>query len=109
MKKSLLSILLVVFIAVISGCADSDSGTDNGIGTGGGNYDLNAIPVDENVFDFTKDQYGQVKTSINITNPRTDNSKTYYPILISSAMGLTGEADLSEYGLGGITKGVGYR
>ena len=24
-------------------------------------------------------------------------------------MGLTGEADLSEYGLGGITKGVGYR
>ena len=106
MKKSLLSILLVVFLAVISGCADT--GTDNGTGTGGGNYDLSAIPVDENVFNFTKNEFGQVQASIDITNPRTDNSKTYYPILISSAMGLNGEADLSRYGLGTV-KGVAYR
>ena len=110
MKKSLLSILLVVFLTVISGCADTgtDTGTDNGTGTGGGNYDLSAIPVDENVFNFTKNQYGQVQTSINVKNPRTDSTKTYYPILISSAMGLNGEADLSKYGMG-IIKGVGYR
>lgn len=109
MKKSLLSILLVVFLAVISGCADTgtDTGTDNGTGTGGGNYDLSAIPVDENVFNFTKNQYGQVQTSINVKNPRTETG-TYYPILISSAMGLTEEADLSQYGMG-IIKGVGYR
>ena len=106
MKKSLLSILLVVFLAVISGCADT--GTDTGTGTGGGNYDLSAIPVDENVFNFTKNQYGQVQTSINVKNPRTDSTKTYYPILISSAMGLNGEADLSKNGMG-IIKGVGYR
>ncbi len=106
MKKSLLSILLVVFLAVISGCADTGSGTETG--TGGGNYDLSAIPVDETVFNFTKNEYGQVQASIDITNPRTDNSKTYYPILISSAMGLNGEADLSKYGMG-IIKGVGYR
>ena len=30
MKKSLLSILLVVFLAVISGCADTESGTGGG-------------------------------------------------------------------------------
>ena len=112
MKKSWLSILLAAFLAVISGCADT--GTDNGTGTGGetgtggGNYDLSAIPVDENVFNFTKNQYGQVQTSINIKNPRTDSTKTYYPILISSAMGLNGEADLSRYDMG-IIKGVGYR
>lgn len=48
-----------------------------------------------------------MQASIDITNPRTDSTKTYYPILISSAMGLNGEADLSQYGMG-IIKGVAY-
>lgn len=110
MKKSLLSILLVVFLAVISGCADSSTGSNTGTGSGtsGENYDLASIPTDETVFNFTLNQYGQVQTSINITNPRTDSTKTYYPILISSAMGLTGEGDLSQYGMG-IIKGTGYQ
>ena len=117
MKKSLLSILLVVFLAVIAGCADTGSGTgtgSGGTGSGDGNgnsntpsYDISSIPVDENVFNFTKNQYGQVQTSINIKNPRTATG-TYYPILISSAMGLNGEGDLSKYGAG-IIKGIGYR
>ncbi len=110
MKKSLLSILLVVFLAVIAGCADTGSGTgtgSGGTGTGGGNYDLSAIPVDDTVFNFTKAD--RTLETISISNPRTDSTKTYYPILISSAMGMNGEADLSEYGLGGIIKGVGYR
>ena len=109
MKKSFLSILLVVFLAVISGCADTGSGTgtgSGGTGTGGGNYDLSAIPVDDTVLNFTK-KYITVET-LNITNPRTDSTKTYYPILISPAMGMNGEADLSEYGMG-IIKGVGYQ
>lgn len=106
MKKSLLSILLVVFLAVISGCADTGSGD----GTGNSNtpsYDTGNIPVDETTIEFTKDGSPQLQTSINIKNPRTA-TETYYPILISSAMGLNGEADLSKYGLG-IIKGVGYR
>ena len=103
MKKSLLSILLVVFLAVIAGCADTGSGTETG--TGGGNYDLSAIPVDDTVLNFTK-KYMTVET-LNITNPRTDSTKTYYPILISPAMGMNGEADFSGYGMG-IIKGVGY-
>lgn len=109
MKKSLLSILLVVFLALISGCADSSTGSNTGTGSGtsGENYDLASIPTDETVFNFTLNQYGQVQTSINITNPRTDSTKTYYPILISSAMGLTGEGDLSYLGMG-IIKGIGY-
>ena len=103
MKKSLLSILLVVFLAVISGCADTGSGTETG--TGGGNYDLSAIPVDDTVFNFTKAD--RTLETISISNPRTDSTKTYYPILISPAMGMNGEADLSGYGMG-IIKGVGY-
>lgn len=108
MKKSLLSILLVVFLAVISGCADTGTG-NGGTGTGGvnggENYDLASIPTDETVFNFTK-KYLTVET-LNITNPRTDSTKTYYPILISPAMGMNGEADLSQYGIG-IIKGIGY-
>ena len=106
MKKSLLSILLVVFLAVISGCADTGSGG----GTGNSNtpsYDISSIPEDETVVEFTKGGSPQLQTSINIKNPR-EATETYYPILISSAMGLNGEADLSKYGLG-IIKGVGYR
>lgn len=108
MKKSLLSILLVVFLAVIAGCADTGSGTgtgSGGTGTGGGNYDLSAIPVDDTVFNFTKAD--RTLETISISNPRTDSTKTYYPILISPAMGMNGEADLSGYGMG-IIKGVGY-
>ena len=106
MKKSLMSILLVVFLAVISGCADTGSGG----GTGNSNtpsYDISSIPEDETVVEFTKGGSPQLQTSINIKNPR-EATETYYPILISSAMGLNGEADLSKYGLG-IIKGVGYR
>ena len=105
MKKSLLSILLVVFLAVIAGCADTGSG--DGTSSGGGNYDLSAIPDGETTIEFTKDGSPQLQTSINIKNPRTA-TETYYPILISSAMDLNGEGDLSKYG-GGIIKGIGYR
>ena len=107
MNKSLISILLVVFLAVISGCADTGSGDGNG-NSNTPSYDTDNIPVDETtIIEFTKDGSPQLQTSINIKNPRTATG-TYYPILISSAMGLNGEADLSRYGLG-IVKGVGYR
>ena len=111
MKKSLLSILLVVFLAVISGCADTGSGG----GTGNSNtpsYDISSIPEDKTPIELTKSQSGSggmgrtESKAVTITNPRTEPEQ-YYPILISTAMGLNGEADLSKYGLG-IIKGVGY-
>ena len=107
MKKIFMPFIMALLLTAFAGCADNDDGT-NGGNSNTPSYDIGNIPVDENVFNFTKNQYGQVQTIINVKNPRTDSTKTYYPILISSAMGLNGEADLSMYGLG-IVKGVAYR
>ena len=119
MNKSLISILLVVFLAVISGCADTGSGggTSSGGGTGssGGTSsgNLSAIPVDETPIVLTKDTSssggGTESTEpkpVEITNPRKDAGQ-YYPILISTAMGLNGEVDLSDFDFG-IVKGIAY-
>lgn len=123
MNKSLISILLVVFLAVISGCADTGSGggtssvdgtgSSGGTGSGDGNYDPSAIPVDETPIVLTKDTSssggGTESTepkAVTITNPRTGEGQ-YYPILISTAMGLNGEVDLSDFGFG-IAKGIAY-
>ena len=124
MNKSLISILLVVFLAVISGCADTGSGggTSSGGGTGSGDgngnsntpsYDTGNIPVDKTPIELTKDTSSGGDTvertepkAVTITNPRKDKGE-YYPILISTAMGLNGEVDLSDFGFG-IVKGIAY-
>ena len=109
MKKSLLSILLVVFLAVISGCADTGSGDGNGDGTGDGTG-LSAIPEDKTPIELTKSSDEDVERTepkaVTITNPRKDKGE-YYPILINTAMGLNGEVDLSDFGFG-IVKGIAY-
>lgn len=98
MNKSLISILLVVFFAVISGCADTGSGG----GTSSG--------VDETIIELTKSSDENVERTepkaVTITNPRKDKGE-YYPILISTAMGLNGEVDLSDFHFG-IVKGIAY-
>ena len=121
MNKSLISILLVVFLAVISGCADTGSGggtssvdgtgSSGGTGSGDGNYDPSAIPVDETPIVLTKDTSssggGTESTepkAVTITNPRTGEGQ-YYPILISTAMGLNGEVEIPDIG---IVKGIAY-
>ena len=120
MNKSLISILLVVFLAVISGCADTGSGDGtssvDGTGSSGGTGDgtgLSVIPVDETIIELTKDTSssggGTERTepkAVTITNPRKDKGE-YYPILISTAMGLNGEVDLSYFDFG-IVKGIAY-
>ena len=133
MNKSLISILLVVFFAVISGCADTGSGggTNSGGGTGSGggtssgggtgsgdgngnsntpSYDISSIPVDETIIELTKSSGEDVESTepkaVTITNPRKDKGE-YYPILISTAMGLNGEVDLSYFDFG-IVKGIAY-
>ena len=114
MKKSLLSILLAAFLALISGCADDskNTGTNDNTGTGGGSSNPGGlpaenIPVDETtVYEFTKEF--QKIYSIDVRNPRTDVSEPIYPVLISQALGLEGgETDLTQYGFG-IVKGVKY-
>lgn len=106
MKKSLLSILLAAFLAVISGCAD-DSKNGGGSSNPGGLPAQN-IPVDETtVYEFTK-EFRKIY-SIDVRNPRTDVSEPIYPVLISQALGLEGgETDLTQYGVG-IVKGVKYQ
>ena len=119
MNKSLISILLVVFLAVISGCADTGSGggtssvdgTGSGDGTGSsGGTGLSAIPEDKTPIELTKSSNEDVERTepkaVTITNPRKDKGE-YYPILISTAMGLNGEVDLSDFDFG-IVKGIAY-
>ena len=123
MNKSLISILLVVFLAVISGCADTGSGggtssgggtgSSGGTGSGDGSGDgtgLSVIPVDETPIELTKSSDEDVERTepkaVTITNPRKDKGE-YYPILISTAMGLNGEVDLSDFDFG-IVKGIAY-
>ena len=117
MNKSLISILLVVFLAVISGCADTGSGggtsSVDGTGSGDGSGDgtgLSAIPEDKTPIELTKSSDEDVERTepkaVTITNPRKDKGE-YYPILISTAMGLNGEVDLSYFDFG-IVKGIAY-
>ena len=117
MNKSLILILLVVFLAVISGCADTGSGggtsSVDGTGSGDGSGDgtgLSVIPVDETTIELTKSSDEDVERTepkaVTITNPRKDKGE-YYPILISTAMGLNGEVDLSYFDFG-IAKGIAY-
>ena len=117
MNKSLISILLVVFLAVISGCADTGSGggtsSVDGTGSGDGSGDgtgLSAIPEDKTPIELTKSSDEDVERTepkaVTITNPRKDKGE-YYPILISTAMGLNGEVDLSYFDFG-IAKGIAY-
>ena len=110
MNKSLISILLVVFLAVISGCADTGSGGGTGSSGGTGSGDLSAI-AEGGTIELTKDTSSgdAVRTEskpVEITNPRKDAGE-YYPILISTAMGLNGEVDLSYFDFG-IVKGIAY-
>ena len=111
MKKSLLSILLVVFLAVISGCADTGSGDGNG-NSNTPSYDISSIPEDKTPIELIKqqDSYGNYYTepkAVEITNPRTEAGE-YYPILISTAMGLNGEGGSEMSNIFGTVKGVGY-
>lgn len=102
MKKIFMPFIMALLLTAFAGCADNDDGT-NGGNSNTPSYDTGNIPVDETVFEYTNNGKSQ---AISIKNPRTETG-TYYPILISSAMGLNGEADLSGYGMG-IVKGVGY-
>ena len=106
MKKIFMPFIMALLLTAFAGCADNSDGT-TGDSSNTPSYDIGNIPVDDTVVEFTKGGSPQLQTSINIKNPRTE-AEEYYPILISSAMDLNGEVDLSKYGAG-IIKGIGYR
>ena len=107
MKKIFMPFIMALLLTAFAGCADNDDGT-NGGNSNTPSYDIGNIPVDETTIELTKDTSGgwTVSKAVTITNPRKEAGQ-YYPILISSAMGLNGEADLSDYGFG-IVKGIAY-
>ena len=110
MNKSLISILLVVFLTVISGCADTGSGGGTSSVGGTSSSGGTSSGVDETIIELTKNSSEDVERTepkaVTITNPRKDKGE-YYPILISTAMGLNGEVDLSYFDFG-IVKGIAY-
>ncbi len=107
MKKIFMPFIMALLLTAFAGCADNDDGT-NGGNSNTPSYDIGNIPEDGTPIELTKDTSGGKTESkaVTITNPRKEAGQ-YYPILISTAMGLNGEADLSAYGFG-IVKGVGY-
>ena len=112
MKKIFMPFIMALLLTAFAGCADNDDGT-NGGNSNTPSYDIGNIPVDETTIELTKqqDSYGNYYTqpiSVTITNPRKDVGE-YYPILISTAMGLNGESgDEMSNMIGTTVKGVGY-
>ena len=112
MKKIFMPFIMALLLTAFAGCADNDDGT-NGGNSNTPSYDISSIPEDKTPIELIKqqDSYGNYYTqskSVTITNPRTDAGQ-YYPILISTAMGLNGEggSEMTNY-FGTTVKGVGY-
>ena len=112
MKKIFMPFIMALLLTAFAGCADNSDGT-NGDSSNTPSYDIGNIPVDETPIELTKSQSsgGMERTepkAVTITNPRKEAGE-YYPILISTAMGLNGESgDEMSNMIGTTVKGVGY-
>ena len=112
MKKIFMPFIMALLLTAFAGCADNDDGT-NGVNSNTPSYDTGNIPADETPIKLTKSSNsgGMERTEskdVTITNPRKDAGE-YYPILISTAMGLNGESGSTMTNMIGTTvKGVGY-
>ena len=112
MKKIFMPFIMALLLTAFAGCADNSDGT-TGDSSNTPSYDTGNIPVDETTIELTKSSNsgGMERTeskAVTITNPRTEAGE-YYPILISTAMGLNGEggSEMTNY-FGTTVKGVGY-
>lgn len=84
MKKFLMPFFMALIVAALAGCADNN---DDG-GSSVPSYDLSNIATDEEnitTVEATRDTYAW--GYINLTNPRTASGQ-YYPILLSTSMGI---------------------
>ena len=112
MKKIFMPFIMALLLTAFAGCADNDDGT-NGGNSNTPSYDISSIPVDETIIELTKSSGGDMgerteSKAVTITNPRKEAGQ-YYPILISTAMGLNGESgDEMSNMIGTTVKGVGY-
>ena len=111
MKKIFMPFIMALLLTAFAGCADNDDGT-NGGNSNTPSYDISSIPEDKTPIELIKqqDSYGNYYTepkAVEITNPRTEAGQ-YYPILISTAMGLNGEGGSEMSNIFGTVKGVGY-
>ena len=111
MKKIFMPFIMALLLTAFAGCADNDDGT-NGGNSNTPSYDISSIPEDKTPIELIKqqDSYGNYYTEpkdVEITNPREEAGQ-YYPILISTAMGLNGEGGSEMSNIFGTVKGVGY-
>ena len=84
MKKFLMPFFMALIVAALAGCADNN----NDGGSSVPSYDLSNIATDEEnitTVEATRDTYAW--GYINLTNPRTASGQ-YYPILLSTSMGI---------------------
>ena len=83
MKKFLMPFFMALIVAALAGCADNN----NDGGSSVPSYDLSNIATDENIttVEATRDTYAW--GYMHLTNPRTASGQ-YYPILLSTSMGI---------------------
>lgn len=83
MKKFLMPFFMALIVAALAGCADNN----NDGGSSVPSYDLSNIATDENIttVEATRDTYAW--GYMYLTNPRTASGQ-YYPILLSTSMGI---------------------
>ncbi len=83
MKKFLMPFFMALIVAALAGCADNN----NDGGSSVPSYDLSNIATEENIttVEPTSDTYAW--GYMNLTNPRTASGQ-YYPILLSTSMGI---------------------
>ena len=83
MKKFLMPFFMALIVAALAGCADNN----NDGGSSVPSYDLSNIATDENIttVEATRDTYAW--GYMYLTNPRKASGQ-YYPILLSTSMGI---------------------
>ena len=88
MKKFLMPFFMALIVAALAGCADNNNDGGSSVPSSVPSYDLSNIATDEEnitTVEATRDTYAW--GYINLTNPRTASGQ-YYPILLSTSMGI---------------------
>lgn len=88
MKKFLMPFFMALIVAALAGCADNNNDGGSSVPSSVPSYDLSNIATDEEnitTVEATRDTYAW--GYMYLTNPRTASGQ-YYPILLSTSMGI---------------------
>lgn len=88
MKKFLMPFFMALIVATLAGCADNNNDGGSSVPSSVPSYDLSNIATDEEnitTVEATRDTYAW--GYMYLTNPRTASGQ-YYPILLSTSMGI---------------------